>query len=84
MKDKLVCVGGNWDESIPHPIKGEIYTYLSESKNYKGYIYLVEFGERYSFAENCFRPVDTTFGEVVCETIEQQIEYEKALEPVYQ
>jgi len=82
-KDKLVCIGGDWDESLPHPVKGEIYTYLSNAER-EGFICLVEFGTDYGFSERCFRPVDETFGPAVCETIEQQIEYEKALEPVYQ
>lgn len=29
---------------------------------------------------DCFRPVDDTFGPAVCERIEEQIEYEKAIE----
>lgn len=46
------------------------------------YFFLVGYNgidEREMFHVDEFRPVDETFGEVVCETIEQQIELEETI-----
>lgn len=87
MKNRVVCIKeGAWQslnnngfltDSIK-PVKGEIYTV--------NYIVNDELGSFYGlhgfvgeYAVEAFRPVDSTYGEVVCETIEQQIELEKVL-----
>lgn len=85
MKDKVVCIDGGWFQiaGAPgkpiHPRKGEIYT-VSAVRNYaaQDYYYLVEFPEGlYSAAS--FRPVDDTFGPLICEIIEQETELEKVI-----
>lgn len=81
---RVVCLKSEWVISIKRyftpyelPKKGEIYTvdfYEWEKEN--TYLALKEIpGGVYN--SKGFRPVDDTFGEVICEILEQQIEYEK-------
>lgn len=84
MKDRVVCINKNWRQSLEadvigtaqRPVYGEIYT-IHERIN--GWVTLIELDDKFCYKEYCFRPVDDTFGQVVCDTIEQQIEYEKVL-----
>lgn len=85
---KLVCLGHskkyntNPDKRIPNPVKGEIYTFLEPGDGYfsKDFICLVEFGNRWNFDADRFRPVDETFGEWVEETVMKEAEYAEAIE----
>ena len=87
-QNMVVCIDGIFT-TFNHnkkPIEGEIYEVDGTATRYgkTGY-YLVGFydvtswGERIAYNIKQFRPIDTTYGEVVCETIEQQIELEKVL-----
>jgi len=82
MKDRVVCIDDSRQRcnEIPKVVKGEIYT-VKDIFNYFGQkLYrFIETGDDAGYNMECFRPVDETFGEVVCETIEQQIELEKVL-----
>lgn len=81
---KVVCVSDNWypmnRSKGPLPVKGEIYTI--DMIGMSGALFLAEFHwthyeyGRVNFAPYCFRPVDDTFGEVVAEIIEKQLELE--------
>ncbi len=91
MKDRVVCIrGGDWKQQehvgsnnmdITFPVKDEIYTVeCIFNRNGHSYLILKECGWA-GFESKNFRPVDTTFGYVVCSTIEEQIEYEKVMVP---
>ena len=90
-KDRVVCISENGFYSEPYPKVNDIVTVL-KSKVYKGRLFyklegydeLDTNGKCFGFVAENFRPIDQTIGPAVSETIEQQIEYEKALEPVYQ
>lgn len=83
---RVVCISNGWirvgNHSNPAPIKGEIYT-VDDVKTIDGHIayHLIEI-PRWSayYGAKGFRPVDDIFGPSVCERIEEQIEYEKAIE----
>ena len=89
--DRVVCISEKGFHSWPYPKVGNIEVVL-KSKKYRGRLFyrlegyndLDTNGHIFGFCAENFRPVDSNFGPAVCETIEQQIEYEKALEPVYQ
>jgi len=89
MKDLVVCIDDLFSYSkkmgYKHPVKGEIYTVegiqkIGSETGYflEGFNFMYD-GHRMSYICDQFRPVDTSYGEVVCETIEQQIELEKVL-----
>jgi hypothetical protein len=80
---KVVCIADSWrivedgkiqDPLNYRPVKGEMYNVL-EFADLSDY-YMVE-GFRSLYNKGLFRDVDNTFGHVVTETIEQQIELEK-------
>lgn len=80
---KVVCISDSWrvvehgkikDPLNYRPVKGEMYNVL-ELMDMPDY-YMVE-GFRSLYAKGSFRDVDNTFGHVVTETIEQQIELEQ-------
>lgn len=79
----LVCIAQSGIESAdPTERKffakeGEIYTFngFFDPK----YIFLKEMGYDWVYLLSDFRPVDDTFGEVVSETIIEQVEYEEAI-----
>ncbi len=85
--DKVVCVSteGFWHE--PYPKKGDICT-IRKAKEWRGVLYLQLEGYVYeipgvsydgignwcAFSSQCFRPIDYSFGEKVCEEIVKQTE----------
>lgn len=80
---KVVCIADSWrivengkiqDPPQQRPVNGEMYSVL-EFADMPDY-YMVE-GFRSLYAKGSFRDVDNTFGHVVTETIEQQIELEQ-------
>lgn len=82
--DKVVCIkdgGTSQHPSIPEAIKGEIYTIFSFGASHPDtHVCLEEFGPMYAYKKTLFRLVDESFGEVVCEILEKQIEHDKVLE----
>lgn len=89
MKELVVCINGLWTPArmgmLADPIKpakGEIYEVEDVLENPlldgKDYYILVGFNRGYETSH--FRPTDNTFGEVVAENLEKQIEYEKVLQ----
>ena len=75
----LVCVETSDEKTKvygPPVFKGEIYTYLCPAKRAK-WICLVEFGTDWRYKETLFRPVDDTYGEVIAEILEKQLELEE-------
>lgn len=81
--DKVVCIKGDeWTgpDEAPRPSNGEIYTIISTEYSFGG-LYLTLSGLRQDMAyySSHFRLTDTTFGEVVCEILEKQIEHDKVL-----
>lgn len=84
---RVVCIKDNNFTSKPSPKKGDIYKVIDIDKSagsegwyiIEGYDYRDSSGEQQAYRPSCFREVDDTFGEAVCERIEQQIEYEKVL-----
>lgn len=89
MKDLVVCIKKFTNPlAVKSPIVGEIYEidgffddkYIHlKGFDQIGYSDKVNGNVRIAFDKSYFRPVDDTFGEVVCETIEQQLELEKVL-----
>jgi hypothetical protein len=89
--DKVVYIGsGDWYDITtgnlpigPTPIRNEIYTVSGIHPATGRHIFLREItwidesGEQASWEATSFRPVDDTFGEVVAEIIEKQIEVEQ-------
>lgn len=75
---KLVCI--RVDFSCTKIKKGEIYTYNGLRRDSPvgeyTYVMLREIDPDYGFVIDAFRPVDDTFGEVVAEIIEKQLELE--------
>jgi len=80
---KVVCIASNWkivengkiqDPPQHRPLNGEMYNVL-EFANMPDF-YVVE-GFRSLYAKGSFREVDNTFGHVVTQTIEQQLELEQ-------
>jgi hypothetical protein len=65
-----------------YPVKGEIYKVLFTLECQDGITRYILDGLELTCAWNVcyFRPTDDTYGHVVTEIIEQQIEYEKVLE----
>jgi hypothetical protein len=86
MKHFVICIkSGSWIPTevgtvtdTKYPEKDEIYEveYLIHKKG-KDYFLLTEFESLY--AANAFRMLDNTFGHVVTETIEQQLQLEKSI-----
>lgn len=75
---KLICLKSahcTWFGISMSVIKGEFYTYAGPAHNV-GYIMTKETGE-WGVLSDIMRPVDDTFGEVVAEIIEKQIEVEE-------
>jgi hypothetical protein len=78
---KVVCITSNWSITKPgkihdsnRPVKGEIYEVM-EIKDFPNY-FLVD-GFRSLYGKANFRAVDNTFGHVVTQNIEQQLELEQ-------
>ena len=95
MKDRVVCFKANWPLNFKNelvPTVGEIYT-IRDIVYPKGLMIacyhfveivnpIFEYREgmrECCFDARCFRPVDLSFGEVVCETLEKQKELEPFL-----
>lgn len=86
---RVVCTKNEWKLSnlCKCPFKGDICEVegIKQGYNNHSFYYLKGFNdtmpneERISFNVIYFRPVDETFGEVVCQTIEEQIQYEEAI-----
>lgn len=79
-KTFLVCITDNWNFRVrpigPMPKKNEIYIFDGKSDYDPRFIHLREFTWvdeiRVAFDPTCFRPVDYSVGERVCESIERQ------------
>lgn len=87
---RVVCVDNtvnSYNNNPPNLFQtlkvGEIYTVLEIiHDDFTGkmiaYYRLMEI-EDCAYSYKYFRPVDETFGEVVCDTIEKQVEFEEAI-----
>lgn len=80
---RVVCLKSDWHykdgrRSDNPPLKGEIYTPLFTVHDHDGehYYKLKELDSGYWNVRG-FRDTDDTYGEVVCSTIEEQIQYEE-------
>lgn len=82
-KDRVVCTTDSWalvptGSTAPfptvHPAKGDIVTVMEVFEDL--YYHLQEFPDAL-YNMNNFRPVDDTFGEVMAEIIEKQVEVEE-------
>lgn len=87
-KQLVVCINGLWTPArtgmMPDAVKpkeGEIYEVeeIVENPLFDGKDYYVLVGFNRGYETSHFRPVDDTFGEIVAENLEKQIEYEKAM-----
>ena len=83
---RVVCTKGHWalvrDFKYTGllPVKGEIYAPLAIITEKGIDYYVIEInGVKAGYKTDGFREADDTFGTVVCERIEQQIQYEKVL-----
>ena len=81
---RVVCIQRNWhykdgSTSENPPIVGEIYTIMFVVYTHDGHYYKLKEKDGY-WNEHGFRPTDSSYGEAICETIEQQIELEKVIE----
>lgn len=94
MKNLVVCIKDDGFWYPPFPKKGEIYEVEMAGKGIdgngiwtdaifyylRGFDYVIPGGRsRVAFHSRAFRPVDDTYGEVVCKNLEQILELEKAL-----
>lgn len=75
---KVVCLKDNWTivwhgiiTDAVHPRKGEIYNAIHAGN---GYLLIEGFVSGYDAL--AFRPVDHTYGEVICKILAEQIEFE--------
>ncbi len=72
--DLVVCI--STDKAIGL-VLGEIYTVTKVMSDFTREYYELLEDEKYYHWVKLFRPVDTTFGEVVAEIIEKQVEVEQ-------
>lgn len=87
MKELVVCINDLWTparmpviKDFVNPKKGEIYEIIGVIENplLDGEDYYFLKGFINGFETSHFRPTDDTFGHIVTENIEKQLEYEKA------
>lgn len=84
---KVVCIQEEWHykdgrRSENPPVVGEIYTPMFTVHDHDGQHYYKLRGFDGYWNIHGFRDTDDSFGPVVCETIEKQLEYEEALESI--
>lgn len=88
-KQLVVCINGLWTPArigmtadAVKPAKGEIYEVedVLENPLLDGLNYYRLVGFNRGYESSHFRPTDDTFGEIVAENLEKQIEYEKVLQ----
>lgn len=89
MKDFVVCItsidnvtcetrtGGPFPAG-PHPVKGEIYQVTGVEHITEKHFYHLRGFDRATYEATNFRPVDNTYGELITEILEKQIEVEQA------
>jgi hypothetical protein len=84
MKDFVVCINNTFETRSgrpmpagPHPVKGVIYQVEAIEELDETFYHLRGF-DRGIYQASSFRPVDNTYGELITEILEKQIELEPA------
>jgi hypothetical protein len=85
MKDFVVCISdAAWHNLIgpippgPHPVKGEIYEVMAVEVIADRHFYHLRGLHHGIYDYSSFRPVDNTYGELITEIIEKQLQLEPA------
>ena len=79
---RVVCLNAMWigDDWITNPEKNEIYCVVKtfDNPSFKGHVVEGSFfqlqGLNGIYNAKHFRPVDTSFGEIVCSVIEEELQ----------